>query len=92
MFLGRKITKRCGNEGQHNDLEEKQATISYTSEATNMGADLSNGEFIFQESFSFRLELATWSSFFIRSKKCSSLKAHLALLIETVDPEKRQNE
>ena len=47
MFLGRKITKRCGNEGQHKDLEEKQAAISYTSEATNMGADLSNGEFIF---------------------------------------------
>ena len=47
MFLGRKITKRCGNEGQHKDLEEKQAAISYTSEATNMGADLSNGEFTF---------------------------------------------
>ena len=47
MFLGRKITKRCGNEGQHKDLEEKQAAISYISEATNMGADLSNAEFTF---------------------------------------------
>ena len=36
-----------------------------------------------EESFTFRLELATWSSFFIRSKKCSSLTAHLALPIET---------
>ena len=45
-----------------------------------------------EESFSFRLELATWSSFFIRSKKCSSLTAHLALPIETVDPEKHQDE
>ncbi|XP_066024421.1 multidrug resistance-associated protein 1-like [Pocillopora verrucosa] len=70
MFLGRKITKRCGNEGQHKDLEEKQAAISYTSEATNMGADLSNED----------------------PNNEVPLTAHLALPIETVDPEKHQDE
>ena len=74
-FLGREITKRCGNEGQHNDLEEKdkttlkflQAAISYISVATNMGADLSNAAFIFSQpgkEFVIRLEMVTGSSFF----------------------------
>ena len=74
-FLGREITKRCGNEGQHNDLEEKdkttltflQAGISYISEATDMGADLSNAAFIFAQpgrEFVFQAGNGDWEFFF----------------------------
>lgn len=74
-FLGREITKRCGNEGQHNDLEKNdkttlkflQAGISYISEATDMGADLSNAAFIFAQpgrEFVFQAGNGDWEFFF----------------------------
>ena len=79
-FLGREITKRCGNEGQHNDLEEKdkttlkflQAAISYISEATNMGADLSNAVFIFSQpgrEFVIQAGNGDWEFFFSEDLK-----------------------
>lgn len=74
-FLGREITKRCGNEGQHNNLEEKdkttlrflQAAISYISEATDLGADLSNAAFIFSQpgrEFVIQAGNGDWEFFF----------------------------
>ena len=79
-FLGKEITKRCGNEGQHNDLEEKdkttlkflQAAISYISEATNMGADLSNAAFIFSQpgrEFVIQAGNGDWEFFFSEDLK-----------------------
>ena len=79
-FLGREITKRCGNEGQHNDLEEKdkttlkflQAAISYISVATNMGADLSNAAFIFSQpgkEFVIQAGNGDWEFFFSEDLK-----------------------
>ena len=74
-ILGREITKRCGNEGQHKDLSEKdqttlrflQSAISFISDAVNMGADLTNAAFIFSQSgreFVIQAGNGDWEFFF----------------------------
>ncbi len=55
--LGKEITKRCGNEGKHRDLNKTgqttlrylQTAISYLPDAIETGADLTNAAFIFAQ-------------------------------------------
>lgn len=55
--LGKEITKRCGNEGKHRNLNKSnqttlrflQAAISFIPDAIKTGADLTNAAFIFSQ-------------------------------------------
>ena len=78
--LGKEIVKRCGTEGQHGNLSEDdqttlkflRAAISFTSNADDMCADLTNAAFIISQpgkEFIIQAGNGDWEFFFSEDGK-----------------------
>ena len=79
-ILGKEITKRCGNEGRHRNLNNRgqttlrflQNAISFIPEAVKAGADLTNAAFIFSQpgrEFVVKAGRGDWEFFFSEDER-----------------------
>lgn len=80
--LGREMVGCCGNEGNHENLDEEgqitlkffRVAISFIEQAENDGADMRNAAFIFQQPFSERLIQSgkgDWEYLFLEDPQCN---------------------